>query len=49
MSKFDVPMILRNVANKVIFWETPAIKKAFTFQNPNKEEILKTEGINIVV
>ncbi|XP_011494628.1 PREDICTED: DNA-directed RNA polymerase I subunit RPA1 [Ceratosolen solmsi marchali] len=48
MSKFDMPMILRNVANKLVFWETPCIKRAFIIENQNGEQILKTDGINIV-
>ena len=49
MTKLDLPMILRNVAKNVVLWETPAIRKAFTFQNQSGETILKTDGINIVV
>lgn len=53
MTKLDLPTILRNVANKVVLWETPAIKRAFTFEKQDKgkdkETILKTDGLNIVV
>ena len=50
MTKLDLPTILRRVANKVVLWETPLIKKAFTFENKDKTEtILKTDGINVVV
>ncbi|XP_043278475.1 DNA-directed RNA polymerase I subunit RPA1 [Venturia canescens] len=48
MSKLDLPTILRTVAEKVVLWETPAIKRAFTFQNPEGETVLKTDGLNIV-
>ncbi|XP_001602617.2 DNA-directed RNA polymerase I subunit RPA1 [Nasonia vitripennis] len=48
LTNIDMPTILRNVANKVVLWETPAIKRAFTFQNPSGETILKTDGINVV-
>lgn len=49
MCKLDLPTILRTVAEKVVLWETPAIKRAFTFQNSEGETILKTDGLNIVV
>lgn len=49
MLKLDLPTIIRNVANKVILWEVPCIKRAFTFQNNDGETILKTDGINIIV
>ncbi|XP_043584606.1 DNA-directed RNA polymerase I subunit RPA1 [Bombus pyrosoma] len=48
MLKLDLPTITRNVANKVVLWEVPCVKRAFTFQNNNGETILKTDGINIV-
>nr|XP_034196000.1 DNA-directed RNA polymerase I subunit RPA1 [Osmia lignaria] len=48
MIKLDLPTIIRNVANKVILWEVPCIKRAFTFQNNARETILKTDGINII-
>ncbi|OAD54192.1 DNA-directed RNA polymerase I subunit RPA1, partial [Eufriesea mexicana] len=48
MLKLDLPTIIRNVANKVILWEVPCIKRAFTFQNNDGETILKTDGINII-
>lgn len=49
MLKLDLPTITRNVANRVVLWEVPHVKRAFTFQNNNGETILKTDGINIVV
>lgn len=49
MIKLDLPTIIRNVANKVVLWEVPCIKRAFTYQNNAKETILKTDGINIIV
>lgn len=49
MLKLDLPTIIKNVANRVILWEVPCIKRAFTFQNNNGETILKTDGINIIV
>ncbi|XP_071859536.1 RNA polymerase I subunit RpI1 [Bombus fervidus] len=48
MVKLDLPTITRNVANRVVLWEVPCVKRAFTFQNNNGETILKTDGINIV-
>ncbi|XP_015122909.1 DNA-directed RNA polymerase I subunit RPA1 [Diachasma alloeum] len=48
MIKIDLPTILKNVAGKVVLWETPSIKKAFTFPNAKGETVLKTDGINIV-
>ncbi|EFN81707.1 DNA-directed RNA polymerase I subunit RPA1 [Harpegnathos saltator] len=48
MIKLDLPTIIRNVASKTVLWETPYIKKAFTFQNNEGEMILKTDGLNIV-
>ncbi|XP_046471345.1 DNA-directed RNA polymerase I subunit RPA1 isoform X1 [Neodiprion pinetum] len=48
MSKLDLSTIIRSVAEKVVLWETPQIKRAFTFQNLNNETILKTDGLNIV-
>ncbi|XP_024224109.1 DNA-directed RNA polymerase I subunit RPA1 isoform X1 [Bombus impatiens] len=48
MLKLDLPTITRNVANRVVLWEVPHVKRAFTFQNNNGETILKTDGINIV-
>ncbi|XP_011298685.1 DNA-directed RNA polymerase I subunit RPA1 [Fopius arisanus] len=48
MIKIDLPTILKTVAGKVVLWETPAIKKAFTFPNSKGETVLKTDGINIV-
>lgn len=48
MLKLDLPTITRNVANRVVLWEVPCVKRAFTFQNNNGETILKTDGINIV-
>ncbi|XP_029165392.1 DNA-directed RNA polymerase I subunit RPA1 [Nylanderia fulva] len=47
MIKLDLPTIIRNAADKTVLWETPCIKKAFTFQNKG-ETILKTDGLNIV-
>lgn len=47
MIKLDLPTIMRNAADKTVLWETPRIKKAFTFQNKG-ETILKTDGLNIV-
>lgn len=49
MLKLDLPTIIKNVANRVILWEVPCIKRAFTFQSNNGETILKTDGINIIV
>ncbi|XP_057335283.1 DNA-directed RNA polymerase I subunit RPA1 [Microplitis mediator] len=46
--KLDLPTIIRDTAKKVVLWETPAIKRAFTFENPEGETILKTDGLNIV-
>nr|XP_033343116.1 DNA-directed RNA polymerase I subunit RPA1 [Megalopta genalis] len=48
MVKLDLPTIIRNVANRVVFWEVPCIKRAFTFQNNNGDTVLKTDGINII-
>lgn len=48
MIKLDLPTIIRNAADKTVLWETPCIKKAFTFQNKD-ETILKTDGLNIMV
>lgn len=48
MIKLDLPTIIRNAAEKTVLWETPYIKKAFTFQNSENETILKTDGLNIV-
>ncbi|XP_014487682.1 PREDICTED: DNA-directed RNA polymerase I subunit RPA1 isoform X2 [Dinoponera quadriceps] len=48
MIKLDLPTIIRNVASKTVLWETPCIKRAFTFQNNEGETILKTDGLNIV-
>ncbi|XP_051174534.1 DNA-directed RNA polymerase I subunit RPA1 [Leptopilina boulardi] len=48
MYKLDLQSLLKTAANKVILWETPNIKKAFTFQNQEGETILKTDGINII-
>jgi len=45
----DLPTIIRNAASKTVLWETPYIKKAFTFQNSKGKTILKTDGLNIVV
>ena len=49
MTKLDLPTILRKVAKKIVLWKTPAIRKAFTFENQSGETILKTDGINIMV
>lgn len=49
MIKLDLPTIIKNAADKTVLWETPHIKKAFTFQNSENETILKTDGLNIVV
>ena len=49
MITVNLSSILRKVANRVVLWETPSIKRAFTFQNPSGETILKTDGLNIVV
>ncbi|XP_063994065.1 DNA-directed RNA polymerase I subunit RPA1 [Diachasmimorpha longicaudata] len=48
MIKIDLPTILKTVAGKVVLWETPDIRKAFTFSNSEGETVLKTDGINIV-
>nr|XP_031847048.1 DNA-directed RNA polymerase I subunit RPA1 [Nomia melanderi]XP_031847057.1 DNA-directed RNA polymerase I subunit RPA1 [Nomia melanderi] len=48
MIKLDLPTIIRNVANRVVLWEVPCIKRAFTFQNNDGETVLKTDGINII-
>ncbi|XP_017875380.1 DNA-directed RNA polymerase I subunit RPA1 [Ceratina calcarata] len=48
MIKMDLPTIIRNVANRVVLWEVPCIKRAFTFQNKDGETILRTDGINII-
>ncbi|XP_012272524.1 DNA-directed RNA polymerase I subunit RPA1 [Orussus abietinus] len=48
MTKLDLPTILRNVAERVVLWETPRIKRAFTFENSTGETILKTDGLNIM-
>ncbi|XP_078050348.1 RNA polymerase I subunit RpI1 isoform X2 [Augochlora pura] len=48
MMKLDLPTIIRNVANRVVFWEVPCIKRAFTFQNNSGDTLLKTDGINII-
>lgn len=47
--KLDLSTIIRNIANKIVLWEVPCVKRAFIFQNNNGETILKTDGINIVV
>lgn len=47
--KLDLSTIIRNVANKIVLWEVPCVKRAFIFQNNDGETILKTDGINIVV
>jgi len=47
--RLDLPTIIRNAASKTVLWETPHIKKAFTFQNSEGKTILKTDGLNIVV
>lgn len=49
LTNLDIQTIVKKVAKKVVLWETPCIKKAFTFQNQKGETILKTDGINIVV
>lgn len=49
MSKLDLSTIVRSVAERVVLWETPLIKRAFTFENSNNEIVLKTDGLNIVV
>jgi len=49
MIKLNMPTIIRNVAKNTVLWETPDIKKAFTFQNSKGETILKTDGLNIMV
>ncbi|XP_071637710.1 DNA-directed RNA polymerase I subunit RPA1 isoform X2 [Temnothorax longispinosus] len=46
--RLDLPTIIKNAASKTVLWETPCIKKAFTFQNSKGETILKTDGLNIV-
>ncbi|KAK9309722.1 hypothetical protein QLX08_000714 [Tetragonisca angustula] len=46
--KLDLSTIIRNVANKIVLWEVPCVKRAFIFQNNDGETILKTDGINIV-
>ncbi|KZC10083.1 PREDICTED: DNA-directed RNA polymerase I subunit RPA1 [Dufourea novaeangliae] len=48
MIKLDLPTIIRNVANRVVLWEVPHIKRAFTFQNNDGDTVLKTDGINII-
>ncbi|XP_036139810.1 DNA-directed RNA polymerase I subunit RPA1 isoform X2 [Monomorium pharaonis] len=45
----DLPTIIKNAAGKSVVWETPCIKKAFTFQNSRNETILKTDGLNIMI
>ncbi|CAG5085409.1 Similar to Polr1a: DNA-directed RNA polymerase I subunit RPA1 (Mus musculus) [Cotesia congregata] len=45
--KLDMPTILRETTERVVLWETPAIKRAFTFEN-NGEIFLKTDGLNII-
>lgn len=49
MIKLDLLTIIKNVADKVVLWGVPCIKRAFTFQNNSGETILKTDGINIIV
>lgn len=49
LTNLDIQMIVKKIAKKVVLWETPCIKKAFTFENQKGEMILKTDGINIVV
>ncbi|XP_039302189.1 DNA-directed RNA polymerase I subunit RPA1 isoform X2 [Solenopsis invicta] len=46
--RLDLPTIIKNAASKSVVWETPCIKKAFTFQNSKDETILKTDGLNIM-
>ncbi|XP_003705866.1 RNA polymerase I subunit RpI1 [Megachile rotundata] len=48
MIKLDLPRIIRTVAEKVVLWEVPYLKRAFTFQNNTGDTILKTDGINII-
>ncbi|XP_015182840.1 PREDICTED: DNA-directed RNA polymerase I subunit RPA1 [Polistes dominula] len=48
MIKIDLPTIIRKAASKVILWETPNIRKAFTIEGTNGETILKTDGLNII-
>ncbi|XP_076296243.1 RNA polymerase I subunit RpI1 [Lasioglossum baleicum] len=48
MINLDLPTIIRNVADRVVLWEVPCIKRAFTFQNNSGETLLKTDGINII-
>ncbi|XP_066591152.1 DNA-directed RNA polymerase I subunit RPA1 [Prorops nasuta] len=48
MIKMDLQSIIKNVASKIVLWETPCIKRAFTFHNNAGETVLKTDGINIV-
>ena len=49
MYKLDLQSILKSVASKTVLWETPHIKRAFTFQNSEGKTILKTDGINVIV
>ncbi|KOC69722.1 DNA-directed RNA polymerase I subunit RPA1 [Habropoda laboriosa] len=48
MIKLDLPTIIRKVANRIVLWQVPRIKRAFTFQNNDGETVLKTDGINII-
>ena len=49
MYQMNLQPILKKAASRVVLWETPNIKRAFTFENSEGETILKTDGINIVV
>ncbi|KAH1018463.1 hypothetical protein HUJ05_006231 [Dendroctonus ponderosae] len=44
--KLDLTAILRDVASKSVVWETPNIKRAFSYMK-DQEYILKTDGINV--
>lgn len=44
--KLDLTAILRDVAGKSVVWETPNIKRAFSYMKDH-EYILKTDGINV--
>ncbi|KAI4500568.1 hypothetical protein M0802_004530 [Mischocyttarus mexicanus] len=48
IAKIDLPTIIRKAASKVILWETPNIRKAFTIKNSDGGTILKTDGLNII-
>ncbi|CAH1164054.1 unnamed protein product [Phaedon cochleariae] len=45
--KLDLTVLLREVANKSVLWETPNIKRAITYIKDDKL-MLRTDGINII-